>query len=165
MPATAAIALGSPFPNASTLQGHFCLVGTRGFKQAGSVAPQESLSSYSVPGHYNYTPKPQAPGFAILWCQESSFPTEHEGTALPIVPDTKRALTPLPKSKNDRFPTEGRKTVTYHSAGGTRSPIPPKYTETQCFMMHLPAEESHLSCPRDGIPATPLSGNPLSCWC
>jgi hypothetical protein len=49
---------------------------------------------------------------------EVSLPTEHRGLALLIVPDSKRALAPLPKSKNARFPTKGRKAINCHTAGG-----------------------------------------------
>jgi hypothetical protein len=82
--------------------------------------------------------EPQA---ACFWLQEASLPTEHGGPALPTVPDSKRVLAPPSKSENDRFPTKGRKALTCHSAGGTRSPVSSRYTEDQCFTLHLPAGE------------------------
>jgi hypothetical protein len=57
------------------------------------------------------------------------FPQSTEVQHSPPIPDSKRALTPLPKSKNARFPTKGRKTITCYSAGSTRSPVPPRYIE------------------------------------
>jgi hypothetical protein len=109
--------------------------------------------------------EPQTPDFAICWHQEAFLPTEHGGSALPTVPDRKRALTALPKNKNAIFHTEGRKAIIFHSAGDTRSPVLPRHTEPQCFSLHLPAEESLVSCPRAGIPAPPLSGNLQLHWC
>jgi hypothetical protein len=139
-------------------------------------APDDSSSPVLLP-HWNpqlatqcqepattHPSEPQAPGFAIFWHQEASLLTEHRGPALPTVPDSKRTLAPPPKSKNARFPTEGRKAITCHCRQHHK-PCPPKYTEAQHFMLHLPAEESHLSCPRVGMPAPPLSGNLLLCWC
>jgi hypothetical protein len=108
--------------------------------------------------------EPQAPGFAIFWLQGAFIHTEHGGPALPTIPDSKRALAPPPKRKNTRFPSEGRKAITCHSAGSTRNPVPPRYTEAQGFTLHLPAGEPHLSCPRTGI-SDLLTDNRLLCWC
>jgi hypothetical protein len=107
----------------------------------------------------------QTLSFLFCWWQEAFFPTEHGGPALPTVPDRERALSPPSESENARFPTEGRKTITCYSSGSTRSPFPPRYTEAQCFTLHLPTEESCLSCPRSGVPAPPVSGNLLHRWC
>jgi hypothetical protein len=110
LPTAAATAPGSPYPNTSRPQGHCCHVGTRQFKPTGSAAPWEPSNCYSLPGAYTtYLRETQPPGFAIFGYQKASLLTEHGGPALPTVPDSKRALAPSPKSKNTRFPTEGRK--------------------------------------------------------
>jgi hypothetical protein len=83
--------------------------------------------------HTQLNPRLQA--LLFFWHQAASLsteaflPTEHRGSALPIVPDSKRALTPLSKSKKARFSFEGRKAMTCYSAGSTRSPVSPRYTE------------------------------------
>jgi hypothetical protein len=51
-------------------------------------------------------------------------PKVHRGPALPTVSDSGRALTPLLKSENSRFPTEGRKAVTCYSAGTSEGLLP-----------------------------------------
>jgi hypothetical protein len=101
--------------------------------------------------------------FLFCWCQEASFPTEHGGLALPTVSDISRLFIPPSKNGNTRFPTEGRKGITCHSAGITRRPVSPKYTEAQHFTLHLPIGQPHLSHLKAAIPALPLSGNPLLC--
>jgi hypothetical protein len=99
-------------------------------------------SARSLPTHTQVNPRLQA--LLSCWHQEASLPTKHGGPVLLTVPDSKRALVPPSKSKNTRFPTEGRKAITCYSAGGTRSPIPPSYTEAQCFTLHLPARVTSL---------------------
>jgi hypothetical protein len=118
-------------------------------------------SARSLPLHTSVNPRLQA--LLICWHQEASFP-QHRGPALPAVPDSKRAFAPLSKSKNARFPTEGRKTINCYSAGGTRSSVLPRHTEAQCFTLHLLVGELCMYGPRAGIPAPTLSGNPLPCW-
>jgi hypothetical protein len=78
------------------------------------------------------------------------------------VSESKRALALPSKSKNSRFPTEERKTITCYSAGSIRSSVSPRYTEAQHFTLHLPAGELRLSSTRTGIPGPPLSGNPTT---
>jgi hypothetical protein len=108
---------------------------------------------------------PQSPGLAVLLVPGDFSPLRAlGGSALPTVLDSKTALGPLSKSENAKFPTRGRKAITCYSAGGTRSPVPSRYTEAH-FILHLPAGESCLSHPRAGIPGPPLSGNLLLCWC
>jgi hypothetical protein len=134
MPSATAMAPGSSCSNTGRPQGFLCLVGTRQFKPASSAAPQNpQLAIQCQHPATTHPSEPQAPGFAIFWHQKASLPTEHRCPALPTVPDSKRALTPPPKSKNTRFPTEGRKVITCHTAGGTRSPVPTKHTEAQHF--------------------------------
>jgi hypothetical protein len=84
---------------------------------------------------------PRLQALLFFWFQEASLPIEHGGPELSTVPESKRALTPLSKSENTRFPTEGRKAITSYSAGSTRSPVPPRYTEAQCFIL----QKSHVS--------------------
>jgi hypothetical protein len=109
--------------------------------------------------------EPQALGFATLLVPGGFPPHRAWRPSLPTVPDNQTALTPPSQSKNARFPTEGRKAITCYSAGGTRSTVSPRYTEAQHFTLCLPTGESYLSCSRAGIPAPPLSGNPLLSWC
>jgi hypothetical protein len=106
----------------------------------------------------------QATGFAILLVP-GGFPSQSMEAQPSPLSLTARALAPQSKSKNARFRTEDRKAITCYSARGTRSTIPPRYTEAQHFVLHLLTRESNLSCPTAGIPATPLSGNPLLFWC
>jgi hypothetical protein len=56
-----------------------------------------------------------------------------------------------PKSNKARFPNKWRKAITCYSAGGTRSPVPPRHTEAQHFMPHLPAEETKSWNPNSSI--------------
>jgi hypothetical protein len=82
---------------------------------------------------------------ATLQLSGGQSPKVHRGPAVLTVPDSERALAPLLKSKNAKFPTARRKGVTCYSAGGMRSPASPRYTEAQHFTMHFPAKESHFS--------------------
>jgi hypothetical protein len=115
---------------------------------------------YSVPGAHHYTPK-RTSGSRLCYSAETR--------RLPS-PQTMEAKTPhsLPARQqslpHQRFPTERRKAITCYSAGNTRSPVSPRYTEAQCFTLHLPTGQSGLSCPRAGIPVPPLSGTLPLCW-
>jgi hypothetical protein len=80
--------------------------------------------------------EPQAPGFAILLAPGVFPPYRAWRPSLPTVPDSKRALAVPSKSEIARFPIKGRKAVTCYSAGSTKGPVPPRYTEAQCFMLH-----------------------------
>jgi hypothetical protein len=52
----AAMAPGSPYPNANRPQGLCCLVGPRWFKPTGLAAPQVPSTCYTVPGTCHHTP-------------------------------------------------------------------------------------------------------------
>jgi hypothetical protein len=114
-----------------------------------SGAPDLLLSARSLP------PCHRLQALLFCWHQEASHRAWKPSTA--HCPDRKESPHSS-KGKNARFPTEGRKAITCYSAGSTRSPVPPRYTEAQLFTLHL-------FCPRTGIPAPPLSGNLLLCWC
>jgi hypothetical protein len=91
-----------------------------------------------------HTSESQAVGLAILLAPGGFLTTEHGGPALSTVPDSKRALAPLSKSKNTRFPTERKKAITCYSAGSTRSPVPQgtqKPSASHCINL----QESHVS--------------------
>jgi hypothetical protein len=60
---------------------------------------------------------------------------------------------------------EVRKAIIWYCVGGIRNPVSPRYTETQSFTLHLPAEEFHLSCLRAGMPVPPWGGNLLLYRC
>jgi hypothetical protein len=48
------------------------------------------------------------------------------------------------KEQEWQIPPEGRKVTTCHSTGGTRSLVPSRHTEAQCFMLYLPVEGASL---------------------
>jgi hypothetical protein len=102
MPAAAAMVPGSPCPSASRPQGLCCLVSTRQFKPAGLAAPWVPSTCYTVLGACHHTPsESRLQALLFCWCQETSFPTEHRGSAIPTVPVSKTALAPPSKSMND----------------------------------------------------------------
>jgi hypothetical protein len=161
----AVVAPRSPHPNISRPQGLCFLVGTRQFKPARLSHRYPQLATQCHEPATIHASEHQAPGLANLLAPGGFPPHKAWRPSLPTVPDSKRILAPLSKNKNARFPTEGRKAKTCYSAGSTRSPASPRHPEAQCFTLHLPAGESCLSYPRVGIPAPPLSGNLLLCWC
>jgi hypothetical protein len=117
MPAPAVMAPGSPNSNTSRPQGHHYLVGIRQFNLPAPLPhgnPQ--LATQCQEPATTHPSDPHALGFTIFWHQKASFPTEHRGPALPTVSESKRALALLPKIKNARFPTEGRKAGTLRAA-------------------------------------------------
>jgi hypothetical protein len=50
------------------------------------------------------------------------------------MPGHRRDFTSPLKSKNTKFPTEGRKAVTCYSVGGTRKPASPRSSEAHAYL-------------------------------
>jgi hypothetical protein len=99
-------------------------------------------------------------------CQEICFPKAQKVPSLSTMSDYGRApVSPLKSEDDTRFPTEGRKIVTWYWVGGTRRTASPRCTEAQHFPLHLPAGQSCLSCSKAQIPASPLNSNLLLCRC
>jgi hypothetical protein len=103
-------------------------------------------------------------------CQDTCFPKTQKGPVLLTVPAYERDPTSPLKTKSAKFPTQGRKAVTYYSVSGTRRPASwgaQRPTTPHCAWQLespcLPAGEPCLSCPGAGNPAPPLSSNPLLC--
>jgi hypothetical protein len=96
-------------PHSNRPQGLHCLMDTRWFKPAGFAAPQfpQLATQCQEPAttHLNET---QATGFALLLAP-GGFPPQKAWRPLSL---RVRALATLSKSKNTRFPTEGRKAIT-----------------------------------------------------
>jgi hypothetical protein len=67
----------------------------------------------------NPTP-PQGGNLPFCECQETCFPKVQKGPVLPTIPNHGR-VSPSPlKSKNAKFPTEGRRAITYYSVNGIK---------------------------------------------
>jgi hypothetical protein len=77
--------------------------------------------------------EPHAPIIHSAGTRRLSSPQTTETSALPTVPDIKRALAPPSKGKSARFPTERKKAVTRYSADGTRNPVFPKLHRSPVF--------------------------------
>jgi hypothetical protein len=165
MPAPAAVSPWSPCPKTCRPQGLHCLVGARWLKPATLLPPRSpQLATQCQEFATTHLSEPKTPGFAILLVPRGFPPHRAWRPSIPTASDIKRDFAPPSKSENARFPTDGRKVITCYSAGGTRSPVSPKYTKAQRFTLHLPPGDPWLSCPRTGTPGPPMSGNPL-CWC
>jgi hypothetical protein len=164
--AEAALAPRIPHSNTSIPQGHHCLV-VPDDSSPWALLPlrylQLATQCQEPPPHIQVNHRLQA--LLICCYQDTSLLTDHRGPELPTISDIKRAFATQPKSKNATFPTEGRKAKTCYNPGNTRSSVPPRHTEAQDFILHLPAGQLYLSCPRVVIPAPSLNGNPLHCWC
>jgi hypothetical protein len=119
------------------------------------------LSARSLPPYTQVKLDLQALLFFSTW--RLPFPEIMEAQHSPLSLTGRKPSFPNQKARTTDSPSEGKKAITYHSAGGTRSPVSPMYTEAHCFTLHLSAKESCISCPRAGISAPPLSGNPLLC--
>jgi hypothetical protein len=62
-----------------------------------------------VPTALSKNRNPALPGY-----QETCFPKEQKGLVLPTVPDHGKTHSSTLNTKNAKFPTEGRKAVTYN---------------------------------------------------
>jgi hypothetical protein len=146
MPAAATVAPGSPHP---------MQIDSR--VSAALWAPDNSSWLALLPHRYPqlatlcHKPKWTPGSRLVCWCQS----TEAQPPHCPWQQE----------SPHSSFKEQERakKATTCYNTGGTRIPISPRYTEAHHFTLHLPAIETHLSCPRAGIPAPPLSNNLLHC--